>query len=345
MYYCSRECQKEDFPKHKRVCRKIERLVNTLEGEDIHLRNHKLYGNVFENCAGHFWSFPNTCGYMRARLLLANEIHDNIALEYETKNSWDDVVEHYQELMRLCEGDILGLRFRFPFLLLHLNHDDDAFDFCRYWCIEVDPEEREVLHQNSQEGDWMYGHEEDCRYLDIFEECPNDLPRYMPLPLLVAVAVIKMRIVATHDARKESLELFQMTATGEKLSPVQSVMTSILEGDDTFRAKMETQRAQLNLLLDQIHLCNPTMLPALLNPDPLLEQVDPGYHNNGQPPEAYPGGYHIYGQPLEAYYILENALFLWRNIPGSKELLESRFGRNPTYNTNILLHNEDPNED
>jgi hypothetical protein len=155
----------------------------------------------------------------------------------------------------------------------------------------------------------MYGREEDSRYLDIFEERPAEIPHFMPLPMLAAVAVIKMRIVATHDARKKSLELFQSTTTGEKLSPVQSVMTSILEGDDVFRAKMEAQRAQLNRLLDQIHLNNPTMLPALLNPypllgqgdpallnpDPRLGQGDPRHHNDGDPPEAYPGNHHTFG--------------------------------------------------
>jgi hypothetical protein len=321
MYYCSRECQKEDFPKHKGVCKKIQRLVGAVEREANLLRNNELDMNVFESGVGDFWGIFETRRYMRACLLLANEIHDNIALDYKTKNSWNAVLEHYQEMLRLCGGDNLGLRFRFPFLLLHLNRDDDAFDFCRYWCRE-DPGDRELLHQNSEEGDWLYGHEEDCRYLDIFEECP-DARHSMCLSMMVAVAVIKMRIVATHDARKKYLELFQLTSSGEKLSPVLSVMTSILEGDDTFRAKMEDQRAQLNRLLDQIHLNNPTMLPALLNPNPLLARDDPGYHTDGH--------------PSAAFYVLTNALLPWCRIPGAKEPLEARFGRNPTYNSNVRL--------
>jgi hypothetical protein len=325
MYYCSRECQKEDFPNHKRVCRKIQRQVDVVEREAKKLRDIVISPlqlgreNLFETCKGEFWDVFETRDYIRSRLMLASFIYSDIALRYETKNAWEAVVEHYQEILRLCELDNLVLRFRFPFLLLHLNRDDDAFDFCRDWCIEVDPEERELLHINSQEGDWIYGHEKDCRYLEIFEECPDERPHSMCLPLLVAVAVIKMRIVATHDARKKSLELFQLTSSGEKLSPVQSVITSILEGDDTFRAKMEDQRAQLNRLLDQIHLNNPTMLSALLNPYPLLEQ--------GDPDEL------VIGDPSEVYFILRDAYDLWHRIPGAKEQLEARCGHNPTYST------------
>jgi len=80
----------------------------------------------------------------------------------------------------------------------------------------------------------------------------------------------------------------------------------------------------LGKLLDIIDRNNKTMLPALLNLGPL---------RRGPKPDSYSPGH-----PSEARMVLEDACRPWARIPGSKELLEARFGTStPTYDTNMQL--------
>ena len=332
VYYCSSSCQKEDFSSHKQICKRIQDLTNSVEKEAAPLRSTRehIFGagpidpvNLFEEEVGNFWGMFDTRDYMRTRLALANEIHDGIAWDYETKESWEAVLEHYQDMLRLCSSDNLGLRFRFPFLLLNLNRDDDAFDFIRFW-FKVDDgnlEARQSLHAESQVGDWLYGHQEDCRFLDIFEECPDARPEYMSLPLLVAVACIKMRLVAAFEASRKSIQQFQSTSGGKSLEAVESVVSKNVLGDDALQARMRAQQGQLDRILDLIHSNNATMLPALLNPQPLQSQPAPQYYS----PRS----------PSECHSVLEDSCRVWARIPGSLEVLQARFGPNPTYDSNM----------
>ena len=171
---------------------------------------------------------------------------------YDTKAAWEVVVWHYQEMLRLCSGDSLGLRYRFPFLLMQPNRDDDAFCFLRYW-MQGDENyvRKRELHKKSSPGDWIYGHEKDARYADIFNVCPNVKWEYVCLALLVALACIKMRTIAESPDRR--VELGQ----------------------------------QLDRILHLIKERNPTMLPALLNPTPLTSQPKPEYMTQGSPAECY----------------------------------------------------------
>ena len=90
----------------------------------------------------------------------------------------------------------------------------------------------------SKEGDWIYPRETNCRYLDVFEDIFSNKKPQADLAYLLALVIIKLRIVAAHDAAMQSLE----------------------------DVDVESQREQANRLLDVIHLQNPSMIPALLNP-------------------------------------------------------------------------------
>ena len=245
---------------HAELNRKIQTLARQMESEAAPLRHTKdhIFGanvqpeNLFEVHAGDFWSMFETRNYMRAHLALADEIHDKIAVVYDTKAAWEVVVWHYQEMLRLCSGDSLGLRYRFPFLLMQPNRDDDAFCFLRYW-MQGDENyvSKRELHKKSTPGDWIYGHEKDARYADIFNVCPNVKCEYVCLALLVALACIKMRTIDESPDRKVELG------------------------------------KQLDRLLHLIKERNPTMLPALLNPTPLTSQPKPEYMTQGSPAECY----------------------------------------------------------
>jgi hypothetical protein len=181
----------------------------------------------------------------------------HLAYWTETVELWEKVLGHYQELLRLSSSDNLGERLRFPFILLYLNRDDDAYSFCRYWLNWEEDEERERKHRESHEGDWLYLREEGCRYLDIFEQCPNADPKYMDLAFLVAICIIKLRLVAAYDdARKRG---------------------KIMSDEET--KKIESNRQQIQRLMDQIDENNPSMLPSIINPLPFKSQDLPDFRS------------------------------------------------------------------
>ncbi len=79
MKYCSVQCQREDFPGHKKDCRNIKKLTDRVERLAEELRCVSLYGrpdaNYFEEGVGRFWGLWDTRDYCRARLQLADEIY------------------------------------------------------------------------------------------------------------------------------------------------------------------------------------------------------------------------------------------------------------------------------
>ena len=310
VYYCSQKCQKKDWPAHKEECRDIKKMEMQVEKEAATLRSTNEHSfrmgppeNLFETQVGSFWGILETRDYMIERFALAERIY-HLAYWEETVELWEKVLGHYQELMRLSSSDNLGVRYKFPFVLLYLNRDDDAYSFCRYWINwdDEDHDEREQKHLESKENDWLYPKEEGCRYLDIFEESPNVNPKDMNLSFLVALCIIKLRLVAAYDAKKQG--------GANNMSDEES-------------AKIESNRRQIQRLMDQIHKNNPSMLPSLINPMPLKSQPLPDFHSPGH--------------ATEAYLVLNSANRAWIRVPGAEDLLVQRFGRNPEYNHDLSL--------
>ena len=192
---------------YKRLTQQIKEPAKEVEVQAAPLRRNSDYTfgggnieNLFKDRAGDFWGLFGTRDYMRPRLALAEYIHDNVAIVYDTPIAWEAVLWHYQEMLRLCASDNLGLRDRFPFLLMHLDRDDDAFCFIEHWIKSLTSgKSATTLHEGSQEGEWIYGHQNDARLLDIFRIFPKTRFEHGFLPILVALACIKMRLVAADD--------------------------------------------------------------------------------------------------------------------------------------------------
>lgn len=314
IYYCSKECQKDEWSNHKKQCKAIrnaekrtERLAASLRSSTAHhFMPDAPPENLFETSVGRFWGIFETRDYMRARMELADAIYD-IAYQVETVELWEKVRFHYQEMLRLSSSDNMGVRFNFPFILLYLNLDDDAYSFCRYWLnwSDNDYEAREERHENSSHFEWLYPKEEGCRYLDIFEQCPHATHReYMDLHFLVAICIIKMRLVASYDDKKR-----------------RNVEDSVPQDE---AAKVESNRRQVKILMDLIDENNPSMLPSLINPMPFKSQPLPDFTSPGH--------------PTEAYNVLNAANRVWCRVPGAEAALIRRFGRrDPPYNHSLSL--------
>jgi MYND finger len=300
VHYCSKDCQKKDFPKHKSCCKLIKQMTLSTDKEAEQLKT------IHTNLLGNF------LGLNRARFQLANVIY-GLACEANPPQQiyWEVVIGHYQEMMCLCRLDDLGHRFKLPFLLLEANRDDDAACFISYWLREEEENENyENIHSNSSEGDWIYPREKDARFSQVI------IPTLSPnLAILVAAATIKMRLVAMEMSHVQAMQAYTSTEFGIKVDPVQHVVEAMLMGSDT------RLQGQLDHLLDIIHQNNSIILPDLLNPEPLLSQPRPGYYFSGS--------------PSEAYFVLENAHRIWSRIPGASAFLEERFGLLPAYNFSL----------
>ena len=213
-----------------------------------------------------------------------------------------------------------------PFILLYLNRDDDAFDFIRHWVkvgvIRDSDGFVELMrrHVQSKEGEWFFPRQKDSRFQDIFEEIPEASDQNVLLAFLVALLIIKLRLVAAYDAACESIDLaFDETTGGQRIREVKGAVREMLI--DESMVNISSQRQQVERLVDVIHQNNPSMLPSILNPLPLLNQSRP-------PPN-------IRGDPSEAYDIVNYCNRGFIRIPGALLMLEEMFGQNPIYDTDM----------
>lgn len=278
--------------------------------------------NVFETDTGNFWVLDQTYAYMQASFVLVESYWD-AAYNSEVKELWEKALFHNLEHLRLGAADYMCVRLGTPFILLFLDRDDDACTFIEYWArspaILLDANSIFDIHFNSKEGDWIYPRKPNCRYSDICDEILNRTGiQEVKTFFLVALAIVKFRVVAEHDAVSQSVDLAFEGATGQRIQEVQSTVKDMLVRKDI---DMESQRQQLDRILDAIHLHNPSVLPAMINPTPITEQPCPH--------PVTPG------HPSEVYDTLAYSRRCLVQIPGALDILKERFGSNPVYNWNM----------
>jgi hypothetical protein len=269
-----------------------------------------------------------TRGYMKERMTLIYKLSCH-ARESKTEEAWSLVAEHYLECLRLSMNDNNGLRFALPFVLLRLNREDDAYCFCRYWIFKMNHERESDrrLHRESNEGDWIYPKQENCRYFDIFAECEN-IEDHSDLSSLIALAAIKMRLVAVFDARIEELERIS-SSTSSLTQPwegeTEKVRRSIMGTVEQERT-LADQRRQLDKLLDLVHRRNDTVLAAILHPAPIIAL-------GAQP-------FYRHGTSSETLMLLPYITDVWLSIPGACGYLALRLGNSAPFdstNTTVRL--------
>jgi hypothetical protein len=259
---------------------------------------------------------------MRQRMALISKLTE-LAHENQTKLAWTLVAEQYQECLRLNLRDNNGLRFAFPFVLLRLNRDDDAYCFCRYWTTYDDWDDEHETHSSSNEGDWIYPKQEGCRYLDILKDCEAVKDR-SDLWSLLAFAVIKMRLVAVFEERTKAFEAASAShsSAGQGGIEVENIRREIM-GTVEKEQLLADQGRQLDQLLDLIDGHNTCMVPALLHPGPLFTRPPPSSYSNGS--------------PSQARMMLPYVIDVWNSIPGASRYLARRLGTStPSYLTDVI---------
>lgn len=210
----------------------------------------------------------------------------------------------------------------------------------RYWLKKFGADEETFWeefrrrHFGSQEGDWIYPREKNCRFLDFFEECPAAHDRNMSMSFLVALFIIKCAIVRTYNETRTSIDSFFETTDGQRIQQVQSVVTEMII-DQTI-VNIESQWQQVQQLTEVILRKNPSvrrtdLIPAdFIPPRPLSASNDrPEEISSENRPEE-----RIQGQPRVVAFFILCLIYCIRclaRVPGAKAMLKYCFGKHPSF--------------
>lgn len=328
--YCSRDCQRADYQEHKEQCKGIADLTKEVrklraELEDIDVSMNGAKENLFETHVGIFWGIIETRDYCRARNHLSNII-EHMAHWYEIKMLLEESLKHKLSLLRLNVSDNMGLRSDVPFTLLKLNRDRHCMAFIVHWLKRDGNENHQELerrHSASNDGDWLYGdvEGEDILYQDV-HDITGRREFSFDLNFMMAVLIIKLRLIKKYEEDVKQSERFKQTTASQLLgNDPSTVIGDALHGGTAQARKIDRQKRLVETYMDEIDENNPTMLPAVINPGPLKRQPEPEFFSHGL--------------PSEAYFTLMRCNRLFIRIPGAEDILEQRFGPNPSYNYEV----------
>jgi hypothetical protein len=184
--YCSREHQVAHRPQHKSACTKIRKARAKLAEEDHAVRNATedfvTPANAFETHVGRFWGLLSTRDYMRARLVLVEEL-----LRPGTLSGVHENLEHMLDMLRLCRGDNIGLRDLVPAVMLRLDLDQECYDFVKWWATCN-------LDRAYDWGDMTLPYL-DIHGADVFEDPGVLFGEFPALNQLVAILLLKMKLL------------------------------------------------------------------------------------------------------------------------------------------------------
>ncbi|PTB61689.1 hypothetical protein BBK36DRAFT_62512 [Trichoderma citrinoviride] len=317
VWYCSKDCQAEDWPEHKIPCKLIKKARLHYEKEEKKLREHPgdvmTPPNLFEEHAGHFWGIFETRDYMRARYSMV----DTMLMSYGTAGGPVDLIQtcldHLLDMMRLCRGDNMGLRDIIPALYVRLGRDQDAYDFVKWYATTGD------------ESDYDWGDMSlpflDTKNADVFEEPPSCLMRttFMDMSHAAALMLIKVRILldlqAIQNARialkgsipTEVIEMIRGQLVGNIVGARQDILLAPPEQTSQLVDKI---KKQIQALYKAVKTYNPHFWKLLVN--------DPDAGVLRRPAHAY--------SPRtedEALLVLGYNYAAWYETPGAVDMLKS----------------------
>src|SRR5512145_106792 len=133
----------EATPSLEEKKRLYERAVQAAE--------RRLGPERFRDDRGHFWGIVETRPYMRARAGLADCLWQ--------LGRHRQAIEHYQALLRLNDGDNLGLRYLLASCLLEADDDDGFAALLDTWLKTLAPLETPKEQQRADEYEdamWLY---------------------------------------------------------------------------------------------------------------------------------------------------------------------------------------------
>ena len=300
--YCSREHQSIDWPAHKTYCSTIKKARTRLEAQEIALRAHP--GDVdtppdaFTEGGegwGKFWGFQGTRPYMSARYVLVEAL-----LMVNTTAAVEAALDHSLDMVRLNRMDNQGMRQLIPTLLLRLGRDQQCYNVLKWHTTTL------------KEGATWSGiatPELDLRDEDAFYPVGDFIAAMMPLPHLVILTLLKLRIMV-------DLKGFHLRCSTPGPHAPQHIISGIMVKDAEYLDEgpaaaldmiMEFQMKLIKELYMAVHLQNVHFWAALLDPRGHLR--------------AKPNGY-MMGSREEMQVTLQQTYNAWVKSPGAIKIVE-----------------------
>lgn len=131
--YCSREHQTQHWQHHKTSCGEIKKLRAKVDEEARLIReadgtDFMMPANASETHVGMFWGIVGTRDYMIARYASVHALCASGTLD-----GLQSALEHLMDMLRLCRGDNMGVRYSIPAMMLQLDRDQECYDFVKGW--------------------------------------------------------------------------------------------------------------------------------------------------------------------------------------------------------------------
>jgi hypothetical protein len=294
------KCHKASFWAHKKMCRdvgrqrsEVDRIGNLLKSCKIQQEDSPV--NLFETSIGRFeslrtWQDPQPSAYLDALNDLMNEIWWFADSEMQWE-AYEVVLDFHLEILRLGHTDPLRIRWQAPFALMIVDRDMDAYNFIKWW---MKPQNQRPLKSNAKKGEWIYSIDQNRAEIVTGTELNTELA------FLVALVGIKMRIVIEVEEKIKPYEAFieilgesSVDSVGQELLNCSLAMEHIKKF--VFGLKMNYEEPedfllrQKNILQKYLYAtneANETILPALVNPDPLMGQGRTNEYQRGSVNEA-----------------------------------------------------------
>ena len=265
--------------------------------------------DYFQHFVGHFWSAHEPRDYCRTRLELASCI-SYMAYWHEFRPLCEEILTHHLELLRLTISDNQGVRNKTPFVLLTLNRDLDCYHFIKWWSQSELYEEMEPW----QEGQWPYSVVGGVLTEDLFEILNSLNPHSFNLAHLAALALVKFRIWTALNVKQDQLKALENCGVldVDTLENVQEMMFGV---DMNVQDVLQEQNTHLEKYLGYIEARNPTLLPAIVNPEPMKQK-------------PLPSSYRL-GSPAEAYVVMNDCRRHFARVPNALKRIEDFVGRGP----------------
>ncbi|KAI0563129.1 hypothetical protein FGB62_45g131 [Gracilaria domingensis] len=195
---------------------------------------------------------------------------EHITRNYEVAPLLEKVLEHRLYLLRLYV-DRFDLSQYIPFTLLRLDQEDRCVAFITN-CTRSDNNDEE-LESPSEQPPYEPLKVDDClntfadRYADIFDTVPEARPNFVRTSFLIALCIVKLRIIARYEAKCERMDSFLHTSIGQRLEDCVQHIAHYVVGDKREAARVAEQERHVERYLEIIKSPDSTYLELIINPE------------------------------------------------------------------------------
>lgn len=215
-----------------------------------------------------FYGIPGTRDYMNARYALGAAM-----VKAQSRLGVEKALEHYNDMLRLCRPDNMGIRHMVPALQLRLGLEQECYDGQKWWATT-----------GSTKGyDWfnMEQPHMDIRGADVLEDMPffekdDDTSNLVPLTLLKLRLLLELEQLQAHGDADGSSDPYDR--------PIGSTAREIWGRDKAnVQSAIDTLKKHYTVLFKRVHEVNEHFWSLmLLEPEETLRPM----YTYGSPEEA-----------------------------------------------------------